>query len=573
MKNIALGIWFVIVLILCLLALVVLVLDYNAVCNQVDTIFHDPTKLLHFKEKYLSASKFLILKSGVLGLLILCLIALLKWRIQIIEIIRRIITSVSDELKGAVRIYKSMAPQNFRLLVGVISVSFAVSLYFAVTSPVFIDEVITFKDFTKNSLFVSASYYPQPNNHVLFSLLTNIAYAVSPFTPKITIRLINVFLAIGTNLLFYRLARRLLSESASVISTTVFAFLFMNLLYSFQARGYEMILCMTIIVLTVMMRYSEQGGGTKYLMLYSIAGVVGLWTIPSFLYPFGIVTASAVCVLVIKKRMDLVVKLGITGVLTGIMTVVVYSPILFISGLSAITGNYYTKPIPRGEVASRLLPHFESTAQWLVGLSSECSSVVVLVIAICVLTVAVIKGHTAFGWCIAVLLSPPLIVMIHSVIPFERTWVYLSIPLAIAIGWAMEKLLFRLPKGSIYPLVVVIILSGIMMFTARHPEIYARDYCLDTLVQHIDSTHRSSSIVYDSDYDAETFRFALFTLDPSHPYVPMVQLTDTTKVDTFGILLLAKEHPFRTKSYDHFPMFTLVSGSDCGTTLYLHKPR
>jgi len=572
MKNAAQAIWFALLSLTLLLGIAMIALDYSTVCSKVDMIFHDPLKLLHFKEKYLSESKFLILKVAISGCAMVAALGLLRWRAPMKRQIETACREVTMGIRVCITSYTSMDTFILRTLIGILVVAFSISLYFAVTTPIFIDEVVTFKDFTKNSIFVSVSYYPQPNNHVMFSLLTNIAYSISPFSPKISIRLINVILSLATNLHFFRLSRKFLSDTASLISTTAFAFLFMNLLYSFQARGYEILLLSTIVVLYAMMQYVRNGGGKKYLVLYSMMSMVGFWTIPSFLYPFSILTGYAVLNLILNRRKDLVLQISMTVLLTGICTVLVYSPVLLISGVKSITGNYYTMPIPRSEVAARLLPHFLSTAQWLVGLPSVYSSLAVVAAALLILIVAVKTGNTVYNWLIVLLLSPPILLLIHSVIPFERTWVFLSIPLAIAIGRGAEKSgVLRRPL-TLYPVILLLVIGGTTVFTARHPEFYSRDYCLDELTQHIDIS-KSSSIVYDSDYDAETFRFALFSQNPTLPYVPMMQLTDSTLIDTFDILLVNKTHPFRTQAVEKHPLFTYTAASKCGSTLYIRAPR
>ncbi|MBK9246860.1 MAG: glycosyltransferase family 39 protein [Ignavibacteria bacterium] len=567
MKKFAYSIVIVLIVLILTIGVALFFLNYSTICGIVDGIFNDPLKLTHFKEKYLSASKFLVIKWSLTIVVIVLLMGILYWRKSLKVRIEIIINELLVGMQGFYQSFHLLDKITQRTLAGIIFIAFSFSLYFAVTSPIFIDEVITFKDFTKNSLFVSLSYYPQPNNHVFYSFLTNISYSIFPFSPKISIRLINVLLSVFTNLLFFRLSTKFLSDRASLISTTVFAFLFMNLLYSFQARGYEILLFATIVIFYYLFQFLQFEGGKKYLSVYILASIIGFWAIPSFLYPFCILTSYVIFQLLRRNKFNLILQVIISSAIISCCTIIVYSPVLLISGLKSIVGNYYTMPIPRGEVAVRLLPHFLSTAKWLVAMPSEYISIAVVGVALVLLVHAAKTKKSHFTVLIALLLAPPVLLLLHSVIPFERSWIFLSIPFSIAMGWLADNCNVLRRPLVLYSTISVLIIGLVLLFQTRHYEFYSRDYCLEELTQHID-TSRSKSIGYDSDYDAETFRFALFSLNNNQRYTLMEQLTDSSSYDKYDIVLINDTHPHRSKLYIIDSSHILMAKTVCGISFY-----
>jgi hypothetical protein len=251
----------------------------------------------------------------------------------------------------------------------------------------------------------------------------------------------------------------------------------MNLLYSFQARGYQIVLLCSVILFYSITEYLQKEGGNKYLVLYSIASIVGYFAIPSFLYPFATVTLFAIVNLCIQRRFILIKQIVVTNVMIGVLVLVEYLPIISISGLKSITGNYYTKPIHRTEVIERLYSHFQSTAQWLTGISESVVLFIIVCILIAVLLYALIaKKEKAISYSLLMfsLMFAPIIVLVHSVIPFERTWVYLSIPLCISSGFLMNLLSSR--RIVIYPLMLAVSVGLFFSFSYFHKNVYYLDY-------------------------------------------------------------------------------------------------
>src|SRR5690606_34698203 len=74
---------------------------------------------------------------------------------------------------------------------------------------------------------------------------------------------------------------------------------------------------------------------------FSMVAVLGFFTVPVFAYPFGGFVAFAGIYLLIKKRWPEIANLSLAAGFTLIGTLILYLPLLLISGWNALFGNKY----------------------------------------------------------------------------------------------------------------------------------------------------------------------------------------------------------------------------------------
>jgi len=557
-----------------LIIVLLFVIDYNLICTIVSRLFSDSQKLQHFQEKYLSESKFFIARWSLIGFFLLLLsleIVLITYRFRHLILLGESLRLFFHDILQWFIYFATLEKSIIRLLSVQLLLCLSGSIYYGITTPIFIDEAVTFLDFTCNSLFVTLTYYPQPNNHVLFSLLTNFMHLL-PLDGKISMRLINIILSLLTNLLFFRYVIKFVSPKVGVLCTAVFGFLFMNLLYSFQARGYEIILLCSTIVFYSGNNFLQNNGEKKYLAFYSIASAVGFFAIPSFLYPVVTVTIFIMFRLFFERRYILIKQLTVTISIIGLLVFIEYLPIIFVSGLQSITGNYYTRPIQRIQVIERLFSHAQSTAQWLIGVSDGRVALgIIVLMALVLLRTIIIRKIKSVQYQLLLfsLVFAPIIIVIHSVIPFERTWVYLSIPICIASGVLVESVeRFLGRKQTIYTLLLSISIGLFFLFGVRHREIYHLDYCIEELVNKSHGT-TISSIGYDDPFVAVSFRFAAYSTTWTKPTILLEEIHDTSKVKEYDVLLL--NNPKTIAQQNSQNNYKIIAKSECGTTFLERK--
>ena len=134
-----------------------------------------------------------------------------------------------------------------------------------------------------------------------------------------------------------------------------------------------------------------------------------------------------------------------------------------------------------------------------------------------------LKRHIAL-LCIVLLLSPLPILLIHQVIPFARTWIFLSVPLYISIGYLLSLIAPLLKSIQLkHPLqtviyTAVVITYGIgatLRFVNEHRESNAIDYVSREYVQLIKPYYGNIQLIrFNPDnmgfYLAENIQFEIF---------------------------------------------------------------
>ncbi|MDH4057206.1 MAG: hypothetical protein OEU76_00510, partial [Cyclobacteriaceae bacterium] len=325
-------------------------------------------------------------------------------------------------------------PRSYLLFgVGIMVLSFLFNLYNVVNMPIFFDEVLTYQHFTKRSIFTSISHYPAPNNHILHSALTNITHYF-PFSRTINLRLPSLMVSLFSSLCFFYTFSKLLNVKIAVYLLSIYCFLFPVAYYGYLSRGYALVLLAFIIcfysTMQLIISREEKSSFKKYLVLLSTGSVIGFYAMPSFLYPYFAVSSFLSFYLILNKEVNKFLLFLVSVAITILIVIVLYLPIFLISGISAVANNEYVEPISRLEVIDQLIPHFSETSNFLFSIPL-LGLLFVLVILSSIFFVKRLKSGIFPVYCI---LSAPIILLLHSVIPFPRTWVFLIIPFLFIIG-------------------------------------------------------------------------------------------------------------------------------------------
>ena len=351
----------------------------------------------------------------------------------------------------------------------------------AATLPVTYDEAWTFMNFTMRPVFASVTYYPAPNNHVLFSVLSNAA-PLLPLDPMFGMRLISVGFAVLTTIVLCAIALRYWDETAVVVALALFVCAYPIAVYAVLARGYMMIVFFTAVCCgAVAAGVSEPRPSVPVLIAYVASAVLGFYTIPLFLYPFASVNAAKY-VYAAATRRPLRAWL-IADVTVTIATVVLYTPIVLVNGVGALTANVYVARSPLPVAIAQLPERLVVMGNWLLG-ADHGGLTIVLAIVAASLTLRWRTGGPA-GFMekamAAVVLLPPVILIAHRTNPQQRTWAYLAVPLFFVALGLIELAIQAGRRGGLrarwlLPLVVAaVVFAGMPPVDHR----FARDFVED----------------------------------------------------------------------------------------------
>ncbi|MEZ4888669.1 MAG: hypothetical protein R3E32_28345 [Chitinophagales bacterium] len=387
---------------------------------------------------------------------------------------------------------------NYTLIAtGIILFSFGLSLYHVTVMPISYDEALTYLNFTKKGFLTSISYYPAPNNHVLHSLLTRI-FVGFPFSQHINLRLPNLIFSILTSIIFYLSFTKLFKQKTALLLLTVFCFLFPVQYYSYMSRGYMLVLfaftiCFYSTIRLISTPIVESKNHTKYFVSLSLGAVVGFFTMPSFLYPYFTCVLLIFVMFITKKNIKGISYLTVSCLLTSLVVLILYTPIFIVSGIDAIINNRFVVPISRVQVLEGLLGHFNSTSIFLFSIPLQVFLFVLFIMCFVARKTKMVIIPMCF------FLIVPFILLLHSVIPFPRTWVYLIVPFLYLIGLTIEN--FQVDKKlsikSIGFFSIIIILFSIFNFNKKvnrresfsFKVIKIADYLVDQKAKHIYVNH------------------------------------------------------------------------------------
>ncbi|UOQ74411.1 hypothetical protein [Hymenobacter cellulosilyticus] len=397
----------------------------------------------------LSESLLLKAKLGVGGLLVgLGLLLAAMWRFW--AVIETYLRTVGQQMK-LLSIYLTtvLRPWTFGQRLMLFSLFFALTFllfYCAYSIPFIYDELYTYIAFSSRGPAISLVFYPFPNNHVLVSVLAGALLKLASsvvFGMRATTILASMLLYW---VLFVGLQRW--ARPAVVLTALLFFFgLDMVLLYSFMARGYTIILLCTAISFCVVPELLKPQSRYRQLswLLLGFASVMGMAAIPTYVYGFAsiMITLGLYSLLTRQPKMS---QLIVLGLLVVVGVVLFYTPLITVSGLSALIKNKYVLPISRPEVLRKLLPAMGNLTYafftfkalgwfWLL---------------------ALILGGLSF-WrrrqdsrqlpqplvvlSLLMLVLPMVFMLAQSVVPYERCWQYLAVPLAYLLALALEAVL------------------------------------------------------------------------------------------------------------------------------------
>lgn len=402
-------------------------IGYNDIVHLILSRTGKLHKIQEFQNAYLTASKFYLIRYLFLSLTILYAIVCYYLADTLYKILNRIVYAISKEAKKNFNKLHTLEKHDKIILLSVSIFFILYRLYHIIILPISYDEGWSYLNFFSKNVIVSALYYPAPNNHILYSIFANL-FTLIPIDPKIAIRLPNLFVGLFSALLIYVFFKDFFNENIALMGYITFSSLFPTNLYSIHARGYMLIALFSILIIFPILKLTLVRNRKIYWVTFIIASILGFYTIPTFLYPFGSVCLFAVIAFVYKKNYLPIKYLIYSGAIIVIVTALLYLPTFYISGTDALLNNANIKNV-KGETHIKL-EHLQSTANWLWGINTGGTLLMaVMIIASFLGSVFLKKTNNKLMalFIFTLFLLPIIFVFAQNVLAYERTWIYLTI--------------------------------------------------------------------------------------------------------------------------------------------------
>ncbi len=335
---------------------------------------------------------------------------------------------------------KSIRQENhghLAALASIIMVAIGLRLAF-ITQPIRTDEALTYLQFASKPLYIALSDYAAPNNHLLHTLLVHLSTRFLG-NSEVAIRLPAFVFGILMIPAAYVAVRTLYNKNAALPAAGLCAVSSVLIEYSVNARGYTLQTTLFLLAL-VLAIYARQHARPAAWALLALLLAAGFYTVPTMLYAVASIMLWLLVSILTEnsgqQRQKLFFYELASGILTGILTLILYLPVFIVSGISAIINNSYVQALEFSQFIEQTPPAV--TALWQQWHTSIYPWVAVLlalgVFAAVLFHRRVGRQKIAFFW--AMLLIIPIL-MIQRVHPFMRVWLFL-LPIYFgmaAAGW------------------------------------------------------------------------------------------------------------------------------------------
>ncbi len=295
-------------------------------------------------------------------LLVLAAAGLLAFRRKTQPFLAKItaaLRGLTGELRELAGIFRPR-PGEWPYLLGLLLVTVgAVLVRLLFTSdPMVHDETYTYIAFAARPWWDLLSDYHLPNNHIFHTVLVKLSTGIFGMQPW-AVRLPALITGVLCVPAVYCLGKRLYSRPTGLLAAGLLAALPTWIDYNTNARGYSPMALFSVLLfgLAIFLREHKNWAGW---LLFSGLGVLGFFTLPVFLYPFGMTLAWLVASALVQGapayggRWKLLAYAGAFAALTVLLTGLCYLPVVMGSGLDALIANPYVQRLDAGAFGERL---------------------------------------------------------------------------------------------------------------------------------------------------------------------------------------------------------------------------
>ena len=371
---------------------------------------------------------------GLAALLaILCRNRIQTWIAEALLPMPQFLRGVAGSVLGGL---KADGKLNAGVLLGLflLGVAFRVRFLFR---PIRFDEADSFITFASRPLYIGLSWYPEPNNHLLQTLLMHFAWRFFG-DHEWALRLPALFAGSLLIPMTYWAARQLYDKNSALIAAGMIAAASPLVGYSVEGRGYT-ILCVLFLLLVITTQYLIEHDSPPAWLLWVLIAALGFYTIPIMLYAVG--TAALWLALSTtgmepkRSRGQCLARLASALFFTGALTVLLYTPVLIVSGWRSLLSN----PHVQSRTVAYLLANFglnvsQTWRFWTTDVPLPLAFVFTAGFLIALLNHTRPAGHRV-PVPLAAALCIPLLLLAQRVVPYARIWIFL-LPLCAAVSAA-----------------------------------------------------------------------------------------------------------------------------------------
>src|SRR5262249_48551559 len=205
--------------------------------------------------------------------------------------------------------------------------------------PMRYDEALSFNEFASRPLYYGLSFYPEPNNHLLNTLLMHVAYVTlgnQPWVLRLPALLAGVLLVPAT----YVLGRQLFGRGAGLIAAVLVTTASYLVEYSTNARGYTLeALCFVLTFSLVV--FAAHSNSVPALVVAAMCAALGLYAVPTMVYGLAVIAVWWG----LYRSQVAVRAIAVVALLLALLAALAYLPVVIVSGPQALLANRFVVPL------------------------------------------------------------------------------------------------------------------------------------------------------------------------------------------------------------------------------------
>ena len=369
-------------------------------------------------------------------------------------------------------------PLSGRLVAGgLLAALVVIRSWYLLYYPLGTDEVASYDYFVHDGPLAITSYYPIPNNHILYNLL---AYplAKAGLSTRLAMRLPTLVVGTVGSGLSYLLLARLTGLRLATLITGLVNLAPIWVYYAAVGRGYFIEICFIQTGFFAVVELLRPASAYRRLSwgAFVASSILGFYTIPTYAYPFAGLGLGLGGGLLLQLRWPALRALAVANLVILVVTLLLYAPVVLVTGLKSLVANRYVA----AKTMHQFWPSFRAvlyeTAAELFGPSLRLSGPAWLAGAL--LAGVAVRHWVRAGsrqimgllaW--AMLATPILLMAVQRVYAPTRTILYLTFFGYLLLGLLVlpPRILRQWIRGSLqWPLIVgTVVLIGSYRL-ARH---------------------------------------------------------------------------------------------------------
>jgi len=331
------------------------------------------------------------------------------------------------------------------------------------SKPISHDEAYTFMAFAIRGLNYAMSNYHLPNNHVFHTILVILSsrlFGEAPWAIRLPAFLAGIALVPVT----YFVARCFYDVPIALVSTSLVASMPVLIDYSTNARGYTLITLLSLSLVIIATYFKDHKNLVAW-TIFVILASVGFYTIPTMLYPFGMVMTWLLLSALFKNvSLDYGSRIYLyligSGIAVLLLTALFYAPILISSVGNPLIGNNALEALGWSELIESIPVRIKNTwREWIEGLPAFMVYGILAGFIVSFIVPKMPRSHKV-PLALAGVVWISLALIVQRVAPWPRIWLFL---LPFILIWASAGIiglsrivLTRISLGNALGLVIMI---------------------------------------------------------------------------------------------------------------------